>query len=235
MVKLSKELPFARGGVRACYIDPRDPDRVIKVLQPGMHPGERRARASLRKRLKPLSSFDDNATELENVRWIERKWGRVPLIPADFREEETDLGTGVSSQLFRDHDGRISRPLEIYLWQEGLSPAIKAAIENFKREWQDLAIPTRSILLHNLVLVNSEKSSTIKFVDDFGFPDFLKLAKWSPHLRRSKVRRRLALFQGKLETLIAIRDGGNPTLYGRFDKMIDSIEAFERLERERGL
>lgn len=196
---------------------PERKDRVVKVALPGRSPRDKRKSVSLRKKIRPLIHFDDNEVELRNVDWIRRKWGNVDLIPSDYQRVYTDLGPGVSSELFRDDDGLICKTLESHIWIGGLTEELQAAIDDFHKEWEQLAIPTRTLMLHNIIVQRHEGTLRLRFIDDFGFADFLPFVKWSRTLQKRKVKRRLAEFRRKIAFLAGLKaEGKRPTRYEKF-------------------
>ncbi len=205
-LSLSSRTPFAKGGQRACYVDPADPLRTLKVLLPGHSPQEKREALSFPKNFRPLHYFDDNDEEYRNLRWIEQKWGHVPLIPRLYGKVETDLGTAISTELFRDENGQISKTLEYYLWKEKEPKRCQQALEVFAEEWLQYAIPTRSLMLYNLVVVQEGDALNIKLIDDFGLAEFIPFVKLSNRLRRAKVTRRVNTLFAKVDRLLACKD-----------------------------
>lgn len=203
---LSQLTPFAKGGQRACYLDPNDRDKVLKVPLPEKSPQERRDALSFPKNLRPLHYFDDNEEEYRNLKWIERKWGQVPLIPKLYGKVPTDLGTAISTELFRDANGQISKTLEYYLWQDKCPQIWLNALDQFTEEWLRYSIPTRSLMLYNLVVVKTEDNLSIKLIDDFGLPELIPFVKFSPRLRRAKVSRRVEALSQKVERLFACKE-----------------------------
>lgn len=223
---------FAAGGHRACYVHPEWPDRVVKVELAGKSPAEKRAAAPFFKGLRPLRSFDCNNEEYRNLRWIEQLWGDVKWVPTLYGKCETNLGSGVCTQLCRDADGTISRTLEHYLWQHPETVGLREAIERFAAGWEEMAIPTRSLMLYNIVWQrDAEGGGDLCLIDDFGLAETIPFVKFSARLRRGKVRRRLAQFWGKVEDLTAYRSGAKtiPADYAeRIAKRTPAMKALEQ-------
>jgi hypothetical protein len=145
---------FARGGNRLCFVDPRNPERCIKTLRADRSPGAKRAAAPPIKRLKPLASFDDNRQEARVFQRIERRIGEAAfeLIPRLHGFVPTSLGEGLCCDLVRDDDGRIAMSLKQYLWQHGRDRWVQQALQTFGERWGTLGMPSRRLLLHNIVV-----------------------------------------------------------------------------------
>lgn len=186
---------FARGGNRLCFVDPRSPDRCIKTLRADRLPAAKRASAPWFKRLKPLSSFDDNHQEARVFRAIERRIGPAAfeLIPRLHGFIATNLGPGLCCDLIRDADGRIAMSLKQYLWQRGRDASLERALSSFGERWRALGMPSRRLLLHNIVVqgrgANAER---LYVIDGLGWPDLLPLANLLPALARRRASQRLA-------------------------------------------
>lgn len=199
---------FARGGNRLCFVDPRAPGRCIKTLRADRSPAAKRAAAPWIKRLKPLSSFDDNLQEARVVQRIERRIGpqAFNLTPRLRGFVQTDLGPGLCSDLVRDDDGRISISLKQYLWTHGHTPALRQRLEEFRNQWVRLGMPSRRLLLHNIVVqCRHGMPYRLAVIDGLGWPDMLSLANWLPGLARRKARRKIRSLNAAIANLISKR------------------------------
>lgn len=203
---------FARGGNRLCFVDPRDPHRCIKLLRADRSPEQKRHAAPWIKRLKPLRAFDDNWQEAAVYRRIERRIGAPAwdLVPRLFGPVETSLGPGLCSELLRDSDGRIAITLKQYLWQHGESSALSQLLDAFGSRWQALGMPSRRLLLHNVVVQCRDGAPVaLKVIDGLGWPDLVPLAWYLPPLARHKAGRRAALLREAMDTLLAKQARGD--------------------------
>lgn len=189
----SLENAFSRGGNRLCFVHPEDPRRCIKVLRPDRTPAQKRREQPFPKSLKPLSHFDENVQEVQVFRRIERYIGEAAYayIPRFYGLVETNLGPGVCSELVRDENGGISVTLKQYLWVHGRTTAIESVLSRFRSGWQALGMPSRNLLLHNiLVECRQERPYRLVVVDGLGWPG-LPLPYWVPFLARKKAAKRL--------------------------------------------
>ncbi len=204
----SKDAAFARGGNRLCFVDPRDQDRCIKVLRDDRLPATKRAAAPWIKRFKPLTSFDDNVQEARVVQRIESRIGTpaFALIPRLYGFVATDLGPGLCGDLIRDDDGKIALSLKQYLWQTGRDTAIQRTLASFCERWRSLGMPSRRLLLHNIVVQQRRGEPHRLFViDGLGWPDLLPLAMLIPALARYKAAQRLKDLDRAIDTLLQRR------------------------------
>lgn len=188
------ENAFARGGNRLCFIDPDDRSRCIKVLRPDRSPAVRRAEKSFPKSLKPLHVFDDNLSEQQVYNTIDRVIGEpaYELVPRCFGFVDTNLGRGLCSELIRDENGLISISLKQYVWQNGVTDTLEAALKRFTSSWHKLGMPSRNLLLHNIVVEQSAAGiERLVVIDGLGWADFLPLAYYLPFMARHKAARKI--------------------------------------------
>lgn len=202
-VALSTHEPFARGGNRACYVDPREASRCIKVALPGRTAAEKRQRAPWLKRLRPLGYYDDNLRELATYKRLEAT-GRPSVwthLPACHGLVETDLGPGIVTDLVRNFDGSLSLDLKAKLRDTGRDANFSRAVDDFAAYLRQTRLPTRDLLLHNLVARNMDAGGTfvIYVIDGFGSADMLPLAYWSKRLASAKVERKIVKFHAKID------------------------------------
>lgn len=197
---------FARGGNRLIFVDPRDRSRCLKVLRPDRLPTIKRRERAFPKNLKPLSSFDDNLEELRVYRHIRRAIGEAAyeLVPRCYGLVQTDLGAALSCDLARDDDGRIAQTLKQYLWQHGRTAELEPVLAAFKQRWQSLGMPSRNLLLHNIVLLYSKgQPARLLLIDGLGWPDMFPLAYYWPALARWKAARKLQTLEDAIGGLLA--------------------------------
>lgn len=226
MIKLAKLKPFANGGNRLCFIHPHDRALCIKVARPNFSPAEKRSRKRFPKNLKPLSSFDDSQIEHDVLASIHNKLGDKvwTLIPRTYGMIETDLGHGIVTNLVTDADGKISLTLLQYLWEQGLTPEIQHSLQDFYQQWQSLVVPSRDLLLHNIVVRQSiaehsgEKQCSPIVIDGLGWSDMIPLAKISKTLAYKKAGRKIKNMQERIISLLAAKEsGGSWGIHGFID------------------
>lgn len=186
---------FARGDSRLCFVDPLDPGWCIKILRPDRQPAAKRRDQPWLKRLKPLERFDENLQEIRVYKRIERSIGQAAyrLVPRMEGLVPTNLGPGLRSELIRDDGQRISLTLQAYLTHNGQNPALQAALAAFARDWQTLGMPSRRLLLHNVVVQQRARTPVrIVVVDSLGWADLIPagywIAPWGRYLAGRKLR-----------------------------------------------
>lgn len=206
-LQLSERPPFARGGNRLCFVAPGDRGRCIKVRRPDFTLADRRRKKGFPGNLRPLSWFDDNR---EEYRVMTALWRRHPAVlgahlPRCFGFVDTDLGPGLITELIRDGDGAISQTLKKILWDEGLTPPCRRAVAALGRFWIEHGIPSRDLLLHNIVAQRGEDGVVRRLVviDGLGRAG-LRGTRRSP----AAARRKVSNLQRRIEDLLALRGGG---------------------------
>lgn len=213
-INLCSQTPFASGGNRLCFVHPQDADRCIKVRRPDFTLADARRLKGFPKNLRPLSWFDDNLEEHRVMQDIEARFGDAAsvLISRCYGFEETNMGKGLTSELIRNGDGRISRSLKQYLWDNGNTEELQAAVARFCHIWCSVSLPSRDLLIHNLV-IQCHADQTIRrivVIDGLGssglVPDH-----WLPSsLCQARAKRKVARLNEHIQAFLARRTDDNP-------------------------
>ena len=213
LLRLAHLRPFAVGGTRRCYVHPEDATLCVKVLRPDRTAAARLADAKGWRKLKGRRGFDDQRKELKAYRELRARgqadWTHVPRC---YGAIETDQGVGVVSDLRRNWDGGYPSNLE-QLLPNGMTPALRAAIAEFKA-WllRDLFL-TRDLLPHNIIAVAGSPSRYhLVIVDGVGNSELVPVSNWLKTCARSKVERKLRKFDYRVRILLpggAACDGSN--------------------------
>ena len=201
---------FTQGGNRLCFYHPLDPNICIKVPRPDRTPELRRKQKSFPKSLKPLSRFDENFLEWREVQTINRLIGReaFALIPYYYGMVNTNLGQGLSCEMIRDGDGKISLSLKQYLWEHGLDKIVKAALSQFSKRWVDLGMPSRDLLLHNMVLQQKSQEqpeARIVVVDGLGWSGLAAIGYYCKWAARRRAAKKITRLQEAITRLLSIK------------------------------
>ncbi|WP_432697222.1 YrbL family protein [Marinobacterium sp. YM272] len=218
-LSLNTEDAFAQGGNRLCFEYPGDPRRCIKVRRPDFTLADLRRKKGFPKSLLPLSHFDDNREEYAVISGLEQRKGEAVfnVIGRCYGFENSNLGPGLVLELVRDADGRISQTLKAQIWFDGYTEDCKAAVGAFCQQWQQLQVPSRDLLLHNLLVQKGAdgKIQRLVAIDGLGSPNIIPFH-WLPFsLREAKVKRKLANLHQRIDDLLAKkRQGDDPGFHG---------------------
>lgn len=196
---------FARGGNRLCFVDPTDSSRIIKILRPDRSAEIKRAQQSFPRSLKPSRYFDENWQEWRVYQKIDRAIGTpaYDMVPRCYGIVETDCGPGLATEIIKDADDRISLSLKQCLWQQGKDPALMAVVTTFIQRWGALGMPSRNLLLHNIVVQYAAQGPhRLVVIDGLGWPDVLPLAYVFPDLARWKAKRKAARLPMAIDQLL---------------------------------
>lgn len=209
---LSTEKPFAQGGNRLCFVHPHDRYRCVKVRRPDFTLEDLRRKKGFPKSLLPLSRFDDNREEFEVISGLAREPGEAAFehVSRCYGFEETDLGPGLVLELVRDADGEISQTLKAHIWFEGYTPDCRAAVERFCARWRELQIPSRDLLLHNILVQKDGHGhiSRLVVIDGLGSANIIPF-RWLPRtLRQAKAERKIANLHARIEQTLAKKARG---------------------------
>lgn len=217
---LSQLKPFAAGGNRWCYVHPQYGDRCVKVRRPDFTLEALRRSKGFPKNLKPLSSFDDNLEEHQVMQELAKQFGEPTfhLVSRCYGFEDTDMGRGLTSELIRDDSGPISHTLKQYLWDHDYTDDCRQAVQRFCEQWIALGIPSRDLLLHNIVVQRDAKGAIKRLVviDGLGNPNLLPMWMLPGALLRAKARRKTDNLHERIQTLLAQRGGDTfPGFHGQ--------------------
>lgn len=217
---LKAENPFAKGGNRLCFVHPDKPDLCVKVRRPDFTLEDLRRKKGFPKNLRPLSSFDDNLEEYNVINDLAGKTGEILFshVTRCNGFEETDLGPGLVCELLRDATGPISFSVKQYLLEQGRTADFDEAAKTFGEFWTANAVPSRNLLLHNVVAQRDEQGKVRRLVviDGLGSATFLPV-QWLPQKsRQARSAKKIADFNARVEQLMAdIRDGNKITDRGK--------------------
>jgi hypothetical protein len=200
--------PFARGGNRLCYVHPENPTLCVKVRRPDFSLRERRSKKGFPKTLLPLSHFDDNLEEFNVMSMLDEKFGDALYrhVSRCHGFVATDMGDGLVSELIRNEDGTIAETLKKYIWDNGFDPISRSAVEQLSQHWLSLAIPSRDLLLHNIVAQRKGDSiERLVVIDGLGSAGLFPFHRLPRSLRIHKVKRKVDNLYQRIETLLGQR------------------------------
>ena len=219
MIALQDKEAFARGGNRLCFVHPEFADRCIKVRRPDRSLEWRRAKKSFPKNLRPLSAFDDNLEELQVMERLQSHYPDALFkhVSRCYGMLDTDMGPGLCSELILDGDGEISRSLKLELWHGGYQPDLQRAVAELMAHWRDYAVPSKDLLIHNIVVQRDQQGAIQRLVviDGMGASGLAGKA-WAPlWLRRYFAGRKANNLPERIDEFLAqIQDGNYPGLQG---------------------
>lgn len=202
---------FTQGGNRLCFVDPRDAKHCIKVLRPDRTPRIRRRQKGFPKNLRPLSSFDENLQEYRVWQTIEKEIGEpaFDVISRCYGFVRTNYGNGLVMELIRDSDGKISKTLKQSLWEEGLTPAVENALSSFANAWAAIAMPSKKLLLHNMLLRKSNHGHKIYVIDGLGWSSLLPLSKYIKWLAKKRSQKKIQDLQQLITEFLENKQQGS--------------------------
>ncbi|MBW6510037.1 MAG: PhoP regulatory network YrbL family protein [Desulfuromonadales bacterium] len=207
---LSPLKPFAQGGNRLCYVHPEDSKLCIKVRRPDFTLADRRRKKGFLKKIRPLSSFDDNLEEFKVMGELKKHYAETIFqhISRCYGFVETDMGKGLVSELIRNTDHRISQTLKKYIWEFGVTGSLKTAIESLLEVWKHELVPSRDLLLHNIVVQqDAEKIIRLVVIDGLGNTGLIPLRYLPRSWQMQKIERKIANFYERIELLLSQRGG----------------------------
>ena len=206
MLQLRKTEPFAKGGNRLCYVHPDKPDCCVKVRRPDFPLEERRRKKGFPKNLRPLSSFDDNLEEFKVMTGLGRHYGNCVFrhISRCFGFADTDMGKGLVSELIRDGDGRVSQTLKKYIWDFGMTSVVEQKINELTDFWRELRIPSRDLLLHNIVVQCGEEGRILRLVviDGLGSSGVLPLRVLPVFFQDRRITSKIVNMEKRIQRLL---------------------------------
>jgi len=203
---------FASGGNRLCFVDPTHSGRCVKVLREDRSPSIKRSKKKFPFNLRPQKYFDDNWQEWLVYQRIDQCVGEAAyeLIPRCSGLVDTNLGRGLVTDMIKDDDGLISISLKQYLWTIGLSYQLSLILERFVEKWVAYGMPSRNLLLHNIVVKKKDGvPNKLIVIDGLGWPDMLPLGYWFPSIAKRKAARKVARLMSAINETIDIKIPSN--------------------------
>ncbi len=204
-LKLSGLTPFGSGGKRDCFVHPEVKGLCVKVARVGREPDSLYRKAPwLRRWRKGVHGFDENHQDYQALQALESLgdpsvWNHLPRC---FGWIDADRGRGLVIELLRDADGLISRSFLDYLWTEGYDERAQTAVEEFAEFWQSHAIPSRSLLLDNIVAqVRGNGTMRLVLIDGLGDNEFIPLPRWWRRYALIRSHRRVVRLRGAIAIL----------------------------------
>jgi hypothetical protein len=181
------------------------------VRRPDFTLEDRRRKKGFPKNLRPLSSFNDNLEEFREMEKLKQHYDERAFshISRCYGFVETDMGMGLVSELIRNADGRVSITLKQYLWDHGLTGEIEIVIENLIAFWVAELIPSRDLLLHNIVVqMDGEGPARLVVIDGLGARGILPFQLMPGGYRVRRVERRIDNFRERIENILQQRGSG---------------------------
>ncbi|MBQ0758072.1 MAG: hypothetical protein KBT72_00350 [Zhongshania sp.] len=223
MIALVECKPFAAGGNRWCYVDPADSARCIKVRRPDFSIEDRRRSKGFPKNLKPLSSFDDNLDEFKVMVSLQSHYDDHVFahISRCYGFVDTDMGTGLCSELIRDSGGEVSVSLKQYLWERGYDEDCRRAVNALCEHWLRYRVPSRDLILHNVVVqrdMNGASGSQIQrlvVIDGVGSAGIVPGHLMPVFMQLKKAQRKVANIHQRIDDLLSDKaQGKGPGMHG---------------------
>ena len=205
MLDLDDQVAFASGGNRLCFIDPRDRNRCVKVAREDRLPAIKKAEQNFPRNCKPEKYFNDNWQEWRVYQKIDKTVGicAYELIPKCYGLIDTSLGQGLVTDIILDQDLRISMSLKQYIWLNGKTAEIMDLIDQFIKRWSQLGMPSRNLLLHNIVVqMVAEKPKRLFVIDGLGWSDLLQLGYWFKSAAKAKAGRKASRIYTDIDKLL---------------------------------
>lgn len=218
----SEQEAFSRGGNRLCFVDPRDDNCCIKVIRPDRSPSIKKAEKRFPASLKPLQHFDDNLEEFKVYERIKQRIGEpaFQMIPRCYGFVDSNFGRGLCSELIKDSSGKISLTLKQYVWQFGNTTSLQAVLARFQQQWQSLGMPSRNLLLHNIVVQMHDKDiHRLVVIDGLGWPGLAPLSNFCQTMARRKAARKVSRVPKMITALLELKQrGGEWGYHGWMDE-----------------
>lgn len=217
-VELDGVDPFATGGCRVCYRDPRDPTRCLKIMLPdGGEAGERQRRRGWMVWTHRTDYYEENSRE-----WREYRKLAARLAPA-WPEHlvachgfvGTDRGQGLVADLVVDADGSPALNAAQYVRQHGIDARCRRALRDLRRFLMRRLVLLRDTKASNVVLREQPDGGLLAvLVDGLGNSEYIPVSEWIPGLARRKIRRkwRALLRRIRSEARSRRRRGDRPSL-----------------------
>jgi hypothetical protein len=174
---------------RLCYLDPRDPGRVIKIM-----------------RNKPVSRrYDSNWQEWQHYQYILKRHGHLDFTTVCHGFVETSLGPGLVFDCIRDHDGQVSSRLHKALTQPEKYDlqAVGAVLKRICRIIVEKNVQLFDMNLFNILIQIRDDGSYHPYVVDikgrYNNYEWIPVSTYLPFFSRRKLRRRCGRLLASLQ------------------------------------
>jgi len=205
VLRIKGNQPFGIGGRRLCFEHPDDPGKCIKVLRTD----NRRTVRHTKLWYWPTRwrrQYDNNAHEEMVLTALFHRIGPAMTehLPNCYGRVETDLGSGLVLDLYREPDGTISRNLRELLSNGHDLETFRPAFELFCNFLLENRVLTRALLDHNLV-VQSQTDGNWHFylIDGFGDRAWVPISSWIAPVGQYTIRQRISEAWSRFEKVSA--------------------------------
>ncbi len=205
MLEISAETIFGRGGARDCHFHPTRADRCLKVLQPHKSLEKFRAVDPFYKRLRPLSHYDQNLSDLIAFKklWKQVEGIASPPLPEIDGLVETTLGQALCMELIRDADGNVSQSLKEFIMQNGFAEQARQALDALERKHLECALLVRDPFPHNVLVQHLDDGQLrMLFIDGIGDSALIPINQ----IFKSAARKRIAKKFRRLRKACELQD-----------------------------
>lgn len=208
--------PFARGGCRLIYPDPRDPRCCIKVpVGGGGEAAERRSAAGWLRWVHRRDYYDENHRQWrEHRRYARRFRGSWPAhLAACHGFVRTAAGAGLVMERVANADGSAGLNLREHVRKHGYDRGVRAALKDLRRFLLAHRVLLRDATAENIVLSRrSDGSLCAVIIDGLGNSEFIPVSHWIAPLGIRKVRSRWRIILRNVRSISrsARRGEGSP-------------------------
>ena len=173
IIDLQNATLFAKGGNRACYIYPANPDLCLKIVRDSSIK-RLRAKRSFIKNIRPGWWFDDNKNEYRAYQQsaIKNNPDIYSHIPKCYGWVNTSAGRGLVLDYYKQASGEPCITLQTYLEKHGYTSEIKEKLESLAQYFRETKLLTKNILSHNIIIT---EDGILKIIDGLGAS-----SRWSP-------------------------------------------------------
>lgn len=182
MIDLKEKDFIAKGTNRACYIDPEDSEKCIKVTI--------------------SDDFSESQKEIDYYNYLKSNDISWKYIAKHYGEKKTNLGDGEVFDLIRDEDGNISKTLSYYLQKDELTKQIVDPIQllkNLRKYTLDEGIVVKDLNTKNMLYKKiSENTAELILIDGVRNNDFLYYSNRFKFLTNKKINKMWDDFEATL-------------------------------------
>lgn len=181
MIKLSESLYIAQGTNRACYIDPNNSNRCIKVTI--------------------SKDYSESQKEIKYYRFLENQNISWEFISKYHGSIETNLGKGEIFDLIKDYDDNISKTLFYYIKKEEYSheiPKYILLLKQLRKYTINEKIIIKDLNTKNIICQRIDKNNLkLIFIDGILNNDYLYYSNYSSFLSTKKLNKVWNTFENK--------------------------------------
>lgn len=189
IVELNESLLVGKGGRREVYLDPEDKTKCIKITTLSSKKAGKKNTKHWYKKLRPLSSFDENKNELKAYKNMIKKYGNdskvFENIPKFYGEVNTNFGWGIEVEYLENIES-----LKNFIDKNGINDSILPALKDMFVNFIENNVEIRDYTPYNYMVKNIDGKLKVYLIDGLGAAIWIPIHKIA-YFGKKQIKRRI--------------------------------------------